>query len=293
MGQRDGYFIPRGAPRSHRAGAGGCSRGSRLPMGEGGQDPWGTPGSHGGSGQALGLPLITSPHWTYSHRNDHSRAGESGGSPWTIGFRQNEPPRPLPRLPSVTDSVGCHLPPVIRGLIDRTARTPCSLPGHRPDPHDDVPRGTAWVGWSTPGCPHERCSTWNRSGRSEQGLLCGNSVSSGEPLRAGLPLVEHLVPEARSDELPRFQAHLSHPVGWPAGPVAILLGGSRGLRDDQPSPLAQERRGALGDHGGAPKDRATTPSNVPRYVRIAARTPRPALVDRRPGPRGHRRRTAR
>jgi hypothetical protein len=153
-GQRDGYFIPRGAPRSHRAGRALLS-GKSVANGRGWAGSLGDAGSHGGSGQALGLPLITSPRWTYSHRNDHSRAGES----------QEGPPGPLASGKtvrrdhflaslSVTDSVGCHLPPVIRGLIDRTARTPYSLPGDRLDPHDDVPRGTGWVGWSTPGFPH-------------------------------------------------------------------------------------------------------------------------------------------
>jgi hypothetical protein len=80
--------------------------------------------------------------------------------------------------------------------------------------------------------------------------------------------VKHLVPEARSDELPQFQAHLSHPVGWPAGPVAILLGGSRGLGDDHPSPLAQERRAALGDHGRGTEGPHHHPVEPPPVLRI-------------------------
>src|SRR5580700_253074 len=81
-----------------------------FPMGGGEQDPGRTPGSHGGGGwKALGLPLITLPltlprgtcrHGHTAVANEPPRAGESGGFPWTIGFRQNDPPpRPLARLP--------------------------------------------------------------------------------------------------------------------------------------------------------------------------------------------------
>ena len=102
----------------------------------------------------------------------------------------------------------------------------------------------------------------------EQGLLCGNAVPAGEPLGAGLPLVEHLVTEPSLTNSPGSRPTWATPSAGQRSRWPSSLGGSRRLRDDEPPTLAQERGGALGHHGRGTEGPHHHPVERPPVLRI-------------------------